>query len=106
MARPLVSAPARVARGESFEVKALIAHPMETGYRPGENGTMLARDIVRRLVCRFAGDLVFDMTLSPAIAANPYVAFRVRAVRAGALELEWTGDNGFAAAHRVEIAVG
>ncbi len=105
MAIPLVNAPARVRRGEVFEVKTLIAHPMETGFRPGMNGALIPRDIVHRLRCRFAGADVIDLALSPAIAANPFVSFHVRAERGGMLELTWTGDNGFSASHSVAIAV-
>jgi sulfur-oxidizing protein SoxZ len=102
---PLVSVPARVKRGDAFEVKTLIAHPMETGYRPGENGTIIPRNIVRRVRCSFAGDEVFDMALSPAVAANPFLVFEVRATRGGTLSVRWSGDNGFEAAYDAEIAV-
>ncbi|MBI3506366.1 MAG: thiosulfate oxidation carrier complex protein SoxZ [Proteobacteria bacterium] len=102
---PLVSVPARVKRGEIFEVKTLVAHPMETGFRPGMNGALIPRDIIQRLVCRYDGAEVVDLTLSPAIAANPYVVIYVRATRSALVELDWTGDNGFAASHSVAVAV-
>lgn len=105
MAVPLVNAPARVRRGEVFEVKTLIAHPMETGFRPGMNGTLIARDIIQRLRCRYEGIDVLDLELSPAIAANPYVSFLMRVEHGGTLELVWTGDNGFLARHAVAIVV-
>lgn len=105
MAAPLVNAPARVRRGDVFEVKTLIAHPMETGYRPGMNGVLIPRDIIRHLRCRYGGADVLDLELSPAIAANPYVSFHLRAERSGVLEMTWTGDNGFVAGHSVAIAV-
>ncbi len=105
MAAPLVSVPARVKRGEIFEVKTLVAHPMETGFRPGLNGTLIPRDIVQRLVCRYDGAQVIDLALSPAIAANPYVLIYVRATRSALIELEWSGDNGFSASHSVAVAV-
>ena len=105
MAVPLVNAPARVRRGEVFEVKTLVAHPMETGFRPGMNGVLIPRDIIQRLRCRYDGIDVLDLELSPAIAANPFVSFHMRVERSGMLELSWTGDNGFAASHRVAIAV-
>jgi sulfur-oxidizing protein SoxZ len=105
MAVPLVNAPARVRRGEVFEVKTLVAHPMETGFRPGMNGVLIPRDIVQRLRCRYDGIDVLDLELSPAVAANPFVSFHMRAERSGTLELVWTGDKGFAASHSVTIAV-
>ena len=33
MARVLINLPSRAKRGEIIEIKTLIAHPMETGYR-------------------------------------------------------------------------
>ena len=33
MARPLINVPAKVKRGEVFEIKTLISHTMETGFR-------------------------------------------------------------------------
>ena len=105
MATPLVNAPKRVRRGETFEVKTLVAHPMETGFRPGLNGTIIPRDIVQHMRCRFAGEIVFEAKLSPAISANPYLVFHVRAETSGALEIEWTGDNGFSASYSALISV-
>ena len=38
MANALINMPRTVKRGEAFEIKTLISHPMETGFRPGANG--------------------------------------------------------------------
>ncbi|KQP45526.1 thiosulfate oxidation carrier complex protein SoxZ [Pseudorhodoferax sp. Leaf274] len=105
MARTLIHLPPTVRRGEPFEVRTTIAHPMETGYRPDENGRVLPRDIVTRLQCTLDGALVFGADLFPAIAANPYVAFLVRAERSGELRITWEGDNGFAQAETVAVRV-
>ena len=35
MANVLINAPKTVKKGEAFEVRALISHIMETGFRPG-----------------------------------------------------------------------
>lgn len=96
MARTLIQAPASAHRGEVVEVRVTIAHPMETGYRPGADGRVLPRDIVRRFTCRYGGEVVFSAELHPAIAANPYLSFHVLAEASGTLEFEWQGDNGFA----------
>ena len=53
MARTLINIPSSPKRGEVIEIRALIQHPMETGYRPGADGKTLPRDIVRRFACRF-----------------------------------------------------
>lgn len=83
MARALVTVPATAKRGEIIEIRALIGHAMETGYRPGPDGKILARDIIRSFSCRYNGEQVFAAQLHPAISANPYIAFspwRPRAV--------------------------
>jgi len=103
--RALVRLPPTVRRGEVFEVRAMLAHPMETGYRRDSDGRMLARDIVRRLEVRLAGEPVFAADLHPAIAANPFVAFLLRAQAGGPLVLRWTGDQGFDHTETVMLVV-
>ncbi|KQP19902.1 thiosulfate oxidation carrier complex protein SoxZ [Pseudorhodoferax sp. Leaf265] len=105
MARTLIHVPPSVRRGEPFEVRTTIAHPMETGYRPDENGRVLPRDIVTRLQCTLDGALVFSADLYPAIAANPYMAFQVRAERSGELRITWEGDKGFSQTETVAVRV-
>ena len=95
MARTLITAPPTARRGEVIEIRTLIAHPMETGYRPGPDGTLLPRNLIRRFSCDYNGERVFSAELHAAIAANPYIAFPLRATQAGELVFLWTGDNGF-----------
>lgn len=95
MARALITIPKTARRGEVIEIRALIGHPMETGYRPGADGKVLARDIIRRFVCRYNGEQVFGAELHQAISANPYLAFHTVATESGTLEFRWEGDNGF-----------
>ena len=95
MARVLVNIPAKARPGEIIEIKVLISHPMETGYRPGPNGRILARDIISRFTCQYNGTIVFSAELHPAIAANPYLVFTTRAEESGTILLTWSGDNGF-----------
>lgn len=105
MARAIIEAPASARPGEVIAVRVLIAHPMETGYRPGADGRVLPRDIIRRFTCRYNGEVVFSAELAPAIAANPYLSFHVAATESGTLEFEWQGDNGFAQVERRALQV-
>ena len=105
MARTLLQVPATARRGEALEVRATIAHPMETGYRPGADGRVLPRDIIRRFTCRYNGEVVFAAEFAPAIAANPYLSFHVLATDSGTLEFEWQGDNGFSQVERRALQV-
>lgn len=101
--RTLLAVPRSVRRGEVFEVRATIGHPMETGYRPGADGRRLPRHIITRFTARFEGEAVLTLDLHPAISANPYLAFPMQVPRSGTLELRWEGDHGFAHVERVAI---
>jgi sulfur-oxidizing protein SoxZ len=105
MARAIVTAPKSARRGEVFEVRALIAHPMETGQRSDGAGGVVPRNIIRRFECRYAGELVFAADLHTAIAANPLLTFWTTAVASGPLTLIWSGDNGFAQTESVMLTV-
>src|SRR5215471_6100864 len=71
MARVLINLPESAKRGEVIEIKTLIQHPMETGYRLDSNGARIPRDIINRFRCTYNGEDVFRAELFPAIAANP-----------------------------------
>lgn len=93
--RAVITLPGAIRAGEPFEVRATVAHAMETGYRTGDDGARLARDLVRRFECRLDGELVFAADLFAAVSANPYLAFWLRAATSGELSFAWTGDRGF-----------
>lgn len=92
--RAVITLPATVKAGEAFEVRATVAHAMETGYRTGDDGARLPRDLVRRFECRLDGELVFAADLFAAVSANPYLAFWLRADKPGELSFVWRGDQG------------
>jgi sulfur-oxidizing protein SoxZ len=105
MARVLISVPAKAKRGEVIELKTLISHPMESGYRVGTNGALIPRDIITLFTCSYNGEEIFRAELSPAIAANPFLAFFTVARDSGTLSFQWSGDNGFAATETAAITV-
>lgn len=105
MARAIINAPAAARAGEVIEIRTLITHPMETGFRPGADGKTLARDIIRRFACRYNGELVFSADLYSAVAANPFIAFHIAATKSGVLLCTWDGDNGFSQTESVNLTV-
>lgn len=105
MANVLVNAPRSARRGAVVEIKALIQHPMETGFRTGPNGSIFPRNIIQRFTASWNGKELLDMNMSPAIAANPFVSFFAVASESGRIVMRWTGDNGFQVEESVAIAV-
>jgi len=94
MARVMINIPPRAKRGEIIEIKTLIQHPMETGYRLDNKGAAIPRDIISRFICSYNGDEVFRAELFPAISANPFIAFSTVATKTGELVFTWIDDNG------------
>ena len=100
MTRTLITIPPNITRGDIIDIRVLIQHPMETGYRRGSDGAMLARNLIRQFRCEFAGEdnkrvVIFAATFHAAITANPYVAFPLRVDSNGTLFFNWVGDNNF-----------
>jgi sulfur-oxidizing protein SoxZ len=105
VASALVSVPPRAKRGEVIEIKTLISHPMETGFRRTQLGAPIPRDIIRLFVCTYNSTEVFRAELHPAIAANPFIVFSTVATESGTIAFHWSGDNGFSAKESVAITV-
>ena len=105
MARALITFPASAKRGDAIEIRTLIAHPMETGYRPGDDGRIVPRDLIRRLSCHYNDELVFSAEMFPATSANPFISFYMLAEVSGTLRFTWEGDNGFLQTESRSISV-
>ena len=105
MARALINVPQKVKSGQVIEIKTLISHIMETGFRHDNVGKPIPRNIITTFVARYNGEEIFRADLFPAIAANPFLSFFTVATESGTFEFEWTGDNGFHEAASAKITV-
>jgi sulfur-oxidizing protein SoxZ len=105
MASALINVPARARRGEIIEIKTLMSHIMETGYRRTAAGELVPRDIITSFACRYNGVEIFRADLYPAIAANPFISFCTVATESGKFDFEWIGDRGFTATASAAITV-
>ena len=59
MASALINVPAKAKRGDIIEIKTLMSHIMETGYRHMASGELVPRDIITSFTCRFNGSRDF-----------------------------------------------
>jgi sulfur-oxidizing protein SoxZ len=105
VASVLINVPARAKRGEVIEIKTLISHPMETGFRRTQLGALIPRDIITQFVCTYNGTEVFRAELHPAISANPFIVFSTLATESGTFAFHWTGDGGFSVKESAAIVV-
>lgn len=100
-----IAAPGQASPGEVIELKAMIRHPMETGYRRDRYGEPIPRNILKRFECRYNGELVFAADFFPAVAADPFLTFYTQATDSGALEFRWIGQDGSVAVETVNLEV-
>lgn len=105
MANARVQVPEGAKRGEVMEIRLLIRHPMETGFRYDDVGNPIPQNVIKQLVCRYNNVEVFRAELFPGIAANPYVSFFTVAEASGELEFTWTDDAGVTETERVAVQV-
>lgn len=100
-----IAAPSTARKGELIEIKTLAVHPMEHGFRLDADGKPIPRKIINAFVCNYNGKLVFAADLHPAMAANPYLVFYMRATQSGTLEFTWREDGGGVFVTKRSIAV-
>ena len=100
-----IQIPAKAKRGDIVEIRVLIQHPMETGYRRDDVGHLIKRNVINALTCRYNGVEVFRADLSSGVAANPYLQFYTVAEASGELEFTWIDDEGQQGSERQSIEV-
>jgi sulfur-oxidizing protein SoxZ len=100
-----VRLPAQIKKGDVVEVKTLVTHPMESGQRKDAAGKIIPRKILNKFVCTYNGKEVFRADLWPAVSANPYIAFYIRANESGTLDFAWTDDDGSVVKESTKIEV-
>ncbi len=101
---PRVRIPRQVRAGETFEIRTLIEHPMETGLRQ-EAGRTVPRDILTRMVVRVNGELALEAALHNGTAANPFHVFYLKLDRSSDIEFTWTDERGREARHSARVLV-
>ena len=100
-----ISMPSEAKKGEAVEIKALVRHPMETGYRVDTMGQLVPRNILTELAVTYNGAEIFRMKMAQGIAANPFLSITMRAGETGELVFTWTGDQGTEIVERKTLTV-
>ena len=100
-----VRVPERAMRGEPVEIRAMVTHPMESGFRLDNMGRPIPRHIVDSFTCAYDGKEVFRARLHPAVSTNPYFVFYVVATQSADLLFTWVDDRGGVATHSVRLEV-
>ena len=97
--------PETAKRGDTVEVRTMITHPMESGFRLNNVGQPIPRHIVQSFTCAYGGKEVFRAKLHPSVSTNPYFLFYVVATQTADLVFTWTDDRGGVATHTAHLTV-
>ena len=86
--------PPLVHAGEEFQVRLLIQHPMETGFRRDVQGDVIEANLLESLSLDFEGQSVFIARSMNALTANPFLAFVVTIKQSGNFNARWRYQRG------------
>jgi len=89
-----ISVPRQARANTIVEIKTLMSHPMESGFRRDSMGEEIQRNILTRFTCEYLGQPVLEAHFGPGIAANPFMAFNLLATTTGDLVFTWTDQHG------------
>lgn len=103
---PRVRMPSTAKPGEIMEVKTLISHQMESGQRKDASGKIIPRHIINKFTATFNGQEILSADWYPAISANPYQSFSVRAKESGVFVFSWYDDDGavYKSEHKITVS--
>jgi sulfur-oxidizing protein SoxZ len=89
-----VRMPASAKQGEVIEIRTLVQHPMESGFRLDNTGKEIARHIIQSFDCTYDGREIFRAKLHPAVSTNPFFTFYAVAADSGDFVFTWRDDQG------------
>ena len=81
--------------GDSTEVKVLMSHEMETGQRKDAQGNAIPAWFIQNVAVAHNGKPVLSAQWGPAIAKNPFLAFKFKGGAKGdKIEITWVDSRG------------
>jgi sulfur-oxidizing protein SoxZ len=91
--------------GDTTEVKVLMNHEMETGQRKDAQGKVIPAWFIETVTATWNGKTVLSAQWGPAVAKNPFVAFRFKGGAKGdKVQISWVDTRGDKRTDEVTIA--
>lgn len=77
------------------EVKALMAHPMETGLRKNPDGSLIPAHYITEVTALHNDRVVLSAQWGPAVSQNPFLAFHFKGGAPGdKITIKWLDNLG------------
>jgi len=81
--------------GDGTEVRVLMSHEMETGQRKDAQGRLVPAWFIQSVTVTHAGRTVLAAQFGPAVAKNPFLAFRFKGGAKGdRVAISWVDSRG------------
>jgi len=81
--------------GDGTEVRVLMSHEMETGQRKDAQGRLVPAWFIQSVTVTHAGRTVLAAQFGPAVAKNPFLAFRFKGgARGDKVAISWVDSRG------------
>jgi sulfur-oxidizing protein SoxZ len=91
--------------GDSTEVKVLMSHEMETGQRKDAQGKTIPAWFIETVTATWNGKTVLSAQWGPAVAKNPFMAFKFKGGAKGdKVQIAWVDTRGDKRTDEVTIA--
>jgi sulfur-oxidizing protein SoxZ len=90
-------------KGDVVNVRSLMAHPMETGFRKDSSGKPIPAHYITEVIASVNGKTVLTAEWSGAISTNPYFEFDVKAKKGDKITLKWIDNKGESKEASVEV---
>ncbi|NOX91953.1 MAG: thiosulfate oxidation carrier complex protein SoxZ [Gammaproteobacteria bacterium] len=83
-------------KGDIAEVKTLMSHPMETGFRKNKKtGKKIPPHFIKEVVCEHKGNKVLVASWGVAVSKNPYLSFKFKgAAKGDTITISWNDNKG------------
>lgn len=77
-------------------VRAIIRHPMETGFRiSDETGKLVPEHYIKKVLVKHNNNIIFSCDWSRAVSKNPYLSFMFENSKVGdKIEIAWFDTEG------------
>ncbi len=77
------------------EVKVLMSHEMETGFRKDASGAVVPAWFISEVTAKLNGKTVMEAQWGPSVSKNPYLAFKIKGGQAGdKMSVTWVDSKG------------
>ncbi|MFW8601796.1 thiosulfate oxidation carrier complex protein SoxZ [Desulfobacterota bacterium M19] len=87
--------PRTIRKGQVIDVKTLIIHPMETGFRKDKaTKRKVPAFYIDEVSVYYGGTLISRAKWTIAVSANPFMSFYVKADREAPLKIVWKDIKG------------